>query len=210
MHRYTDRVVLVTGAGQGLGAAMARRFAAEGATVAVSDVNVAAAEDTARSCGGTATAVDVTDAAAVQEWVAGVLAAHGRVDVLVNNAGVLRDNRLERMSAEDWQTVVDVSLRGAFHCARAVFGPMKRAGYGRILSVSSICWRGNYGQANYATAKAGIVGLARTIALEGAGHGITSNVVSPGVIDTPMLAALPTRARNRLTEWVPVGRVGRP
>lgn len=213
MRRYDDRVVMITGAGQGLGAAMAGRFAAEGARVAVADIDPGTAKEVAGSLPegrGSAWTVDVTDTEQVSAWVADVLSGHGRIDVLVNNAGVLRDNRLEQMTDGEWDAVVNTSLRGAFLCARAVFAPMKERGYGRIVSMSSICWRGNYGQANYAAAKAGIVGLARTIALEGAAHGITSNVISPGVFDTPMLASLTEAARDRLASRVPVRRVGRP
>lgn len=213
VHRYADRVILVTGAGQGLGAAMAKRFAAEGGTVMVADRDPVTAKAVAASLPdgrGDAWTVDVTDPGQVSSWISEVLTSYGQIDMLVNNAGVLRDNRLELMADAEWDTVLDVSLRGAFICSRAVFKSMKDRGYGRILSLSSICWRGNYGQANYAAAKAGIVGLARTIALEGAAHGITSNIISPGVIDTPMLVSLTDKARDRLTSQVPVRRVGRP
>ncbi|NLU73997.1 SDR family oxidoreductase [Streptomyces sp. HNM0575] len=213
MSRYTGRVVMISGAGQGLGRAMAERFAADGAAVAVGDVRGPAAGETAALCGvplARPSTVDVTDAGQVDRWVADTVDAFGRVDVLVNNAGVLRDNRLEHMTGEEWDTAVDVSLRGAFHCTRAVFALMKAQRYGRVLSLSSVCWRGNFGQANYAAAKAGIVGLARTVALEGAAHGVTSNVISPGIIETPMLAALPRRARERLSRSVPVRRAGHP
>jgi 3-oxoacyl-[acyl-carrier protein] reductase len=200
--RYERRVALVTGGAQGLGMAMARRFAAEGAQVAVADVAPVDEFD--------ASIVDVTDAGAVNSWVQDVLGRFGRVDVLVNNAGVLRDGRLELLSDEDWTTVVDVSLRGAFNCTRAVFPAMKEAGYGRIVSLASMSWRGNFGQANYSAAKAGIVGLARAVAMEGAAHGITSNAIAPGLIDTPMLASMNGPAREKLKQRVPARRVGRP
>jgi 3-oxoacyl-[acyl-carrier protein] reductase len=214
--RYVDRVVLVTGAGQGLGRAMAERFAEEGAGVAVSDIRADAVKEVADLIGrrchtwATPSAVDVTDPDEVNGWIADTLAARGRIDVLVNNAGVIRDARVERLADDDWQAVIDVSLRGAFNCCRAVFPPMKDRGYGRILSLSSMSWRGNFGQANYAAAKAGIVGMARTIALEGAPHGITSNVIAPGLIDTPMLASMNAAAREKLAGRIPAGRVGQP
>lgn len=214
MQRYADRVVLITGAGQGLGRAMAQRFAAEGAHLALCDVNEAAVKETAARCTGEGEArpstVDVADAGQVDAWVADTLTAFGRVDVLVNNAGVIRDNRLERMTDDEWDTVIDVSLRGMFHCTRAVFPHMKQQAYGRILSFSSMSWRGNFGQVNYAAAKAGMVGAARTIALEGAPHGVTSNAIAPGLIDTPMLASMDEAGRAKLASRVPMRHIGDP
>jgi 3-oxoacyl-[acyl-carrier protein] reductase len=209
--RYDGRVAMITGARQGLGAAIAERLVREGGRVAVCDVD-RGVEEAAAALGPAARAsvVDVRDAAAVQAWVEGTLAAFGRIDVLVNNAGVIRDDRVERMSDEDWESVVDVSLRGAFHCCRAVFPHLKEQGYGRILSMSSMCWRGNFGQVNYSAAKAGVVGLARSVALEGARFGVTSNAIAPGLIDTPMLASMNAPARQKLTERIPARRVGDP
>ncbi len=191
MSRYAGRVVAVTGAAQGLGLAMAQRFAAEGAHVALADVNVDALNEAADEIRRTSTAgvqadlVDVTSSTVVADWVQKVHAGAGSVDVLVNNAGVIRDNRIEDISDDDWRAVLDVSLSGAFYCARAVFPAMKVRGYGRIISFSSMSWRGNFGQSNYVAAKAGIVGLTRTLALEGARFGITANAIAPGLIDTP-------------------------
>ncbi|MEE1757778.1 MULTISPECIES: SDR family oxidoreductase [unclassified Streptomyces] len=216
MNRYQGRVVAITGAAQGLGLAMATRFAAEGATVALADVNEQALTDAA----GTLTdahdtklrtdVVDVTDSAQVNAWIECVTTDLGRLDVLVNNAGIIRDNRIEDITDDDWHAVVDVSLTGGFHCARAAFGPMKRQGYGRIVSFSSMSWRGNFGQTNYVAAKAGIVGMTRTLALEGARHGITANAIAPGLIETPMLASMNGPARDKLTHKIPMRHTGRP
>jgi 3-oxoacyl-[acyl-carrier protein] reductase len=193
---------------------MALRFAAEGARLALCDVNEAAVKETAAQATGGGdvrpSVVDVADARQVDAWVAETLTAFGRVDVLVNNAGVIRDNRLERMTDDEWDAVLDVSLRGMFHCTRAVFPHMKQREYGRILSFSSMSWRGNFGQVNYAAAKAGVVGMARTIALEGAPHGVTSNAIAPGLIDTPMLASMNDAARAKLAARVPMKHIGDP
>ncbi|ADJ47099.1 3-oxoacyl-[acyl-carrier-protein] reductase [Amycolatopsis mediterranei S699] len=211
MNRYHGRVVAITGGAQGLGLAMATRFAAEGATVALADVNgEALAEAIAHDAKVRKEVVDVTDSARVDAWIAGITDDLGRLDVLVNNAGIIRDNRAEDITDEDWRAVLDVSLTGSFHCARAAFGPMKRQGYGRIVSFSSMSWRGNFGQANYVAAKAGIVGLTRTLALEGARHGITANAIAPGLIETPMLASMNGPAREKLTGKIPMRHTGRP
>jgi 3-oxoacyl-[acyl-carrier protein] reductase len=216
MRRYEGRVVAVTGAAQGLGLAMANRFADEGATVVLADRSEEALSEAGdqirrRSATGVRTdVVDVTSSRQVDDWVADLHATAGGIDVLVNNAGIIRDNRIEDTTDEDWQAVLDVSLGGTFHCARAVFPGMKQRGYGRIVSFSSMSWRGNFGQANYVAAKAGIVGLTRTLALEGARHGITANAIAPGLIETPMLASMNGPARDKLTGKIPMRHTGRP
>ncbi|MFI5821175.1 SDR family oxidoreductase [Streptomyces rishiriensis] len=216
MNRYQGRVVAITGAAQGLGLAMATRFAAEGATVALADVNEQALTHAATTVTDTHDAkhrtdvVDVTDSTQVNAWITGITTDLGRLDVLINNAGIIRDNRIEDITDDDWHAVIAVSLTGGFHCARAAFAPMKRQGYGRIVSFSSMSWRGNFGQTNYVAAKAGIVGMTRTLALEGARHGITANAIAPGLIDTPMLASMNGRARDKLTDKIPMRHTGRP
>jgi len=155
-----------------------------------------------------AKSVDVTVSDEVDRWISAADATAGGVDVLINPAGIIRDNRVERITDEDWTAVVDVSLKGAFYGARAVFPGMRARGYGRIVSFLSMSWRGNFGQANYVVTKAGIIGLTRTLALEGARDGITANAIAPGLIDTPMLASMNAAARELLIGKVPMNHQG--
>ncbi|MGA8016633.1 MAG: 3-oxoacyl-ACP reductase FabG [Candidatus Dormiibacterota bacterium] len=222
MSRFDGRVALVTGAAQGIGAATAMRLAAEGAFVAVVDVNPAKAAETVdhiRSSGGTAAAYgcDVSSAPQVEATVASVVTETGRLDVLVNNAGITRDNLVFKMSDDDWDTVLGINLRGAFLCSRSAQRHMVGARYGRIVSISSRSALGNRGQANYAAAKAGIQGLTATLAIELGPFNITVNAVAPGYIATAMTAAAaersgvsPTEHQRRAAELTPLRRVGQP
>jgi 3-oxoacyl-[acyl-carrier protein] reductase len=195
---------------------MAHRFAAEGASVMIGEINEAAGAELAAELAdkhgvvAEARALDVTRSAEVDDWVRQVHADHGRIDVLVNNAGIIRDNRATDIDDADWHAVLDTSLSATFFCIRAVLPVMQERRYGRILSFSSMSWRGNFGQANYVAAKAGIVGLTRTIALEGARRGITANAIAPGLIETPMLASMNGPAREKLVAKVPLGHTGEP
>ena len=216
------RVALVTGAAQGIGAATARRLAAGGASVAVADVNADAARATAadiESAGGQAAgfACDVTDRGQVQAAVDAVVERFGGLHILVNNAGVLRDNLLFKMTDDDWSTVMDVHLRGAFLASQIAQKHMVEAKYGRIVSMSSTSALGNRGQANYATAKAGLQGLTKTLAIELGPFGITSNAIAPGFIETAMTKATAERIgididtmRAAAEKTNPVRRGGRP
>ena len=211
-----DRVVLVTGASRGIGRAIAGTLAELGALV------VLAARDTARldaavgeiaAAGGRAEAVaaDVADRASVEAAVKKVLDAHGRIDGLVNNAGVTRDNLVLRMKDEDWQAVLATNLTGVFLCTQAALRPMIKQRSGRIVNVTSVVGLiGNAGQANYAASKAGVVGFTKSVAREVASRGITVNAVAPGFVETDMTAAMTDKAKETVTAAIPMGRVGRP
>lgn len=218
----TARTALVTGAARGIGAATARRLAADGYQVAVLDLREADAEATAaaiREAGGTALAVgaDVADEEAVTAAVARVADELGPPTVLVNNAGILRDNLLFKMSADDWDAVLSVHLRGAFLVSRAVQQHQVEARWGRVVNLSSTSALGNRGQANYAAAKAGMQGFTKTLAIELGPFGVTVNAVAPGVIETDMMRAVADRTGMPYADLlaaaakeVPVRRVGQP
>jgi 3-oxoacyl-[acyl-carrier protein] reductase len=219
MGQLEGRVALVTGGARGIGAATAARLAAEGASVAVLDLDESAAQASADALGTRAMGVgaDVSDAGAVEAAVARVKDELGPVGVLVNNAGVTRDNLLFRLTEDDWDTVMNVHLRGAFLMSRAVQAHMVEAKWGRIVNLSSVSALGNRGQANYAAAKMGLQGFTRTLAIELGPFGVTVNAVAPGFVVTEMTAA--TAARLKLTpeqlqqasaEQTPVRRVGQP
>jgi 3-oxoacyl-[acyl-carrier protein] reductase len=211
--RFDDQVVLVTGGAQGLGRAMAERFAAEGARVHVADLAASEGALVVEKLPGTGhsfRAVDITDPAAAREWIDSVAKDEEHIEVLVNNAGIIRDNRIENISVEDWNAVLSVSLSGTFHCTQAAFPYMRTAGYGRVLSFASMSWRGNFGQVNYVAAKAGVVGFTRGLALEAARHGVTANAIAPGLIETPMLASMNASARDLLVSKVPMRHTGQP
>jgi 3-oxoacyl-[acyl-carrier protein] reductase len=222
MTQDSPTVAVVTGAARGIGAATARRLAADGMAVGVVDLDQVAAGETAAAivaAGGQAVGVgaDVSDAAAVEAAVAEVTRALGAPTVLVNNAGVLRDNLLFRMSQDDWDTVMAVHLRGAFLFSRAVQAGMVERRYGRIVNLSSTSALGNRGQANYAAAKAGMQGFTKTLAIELGPFGVTANAVAPGFIVTDMTAATARRVgvdfeamQEEAARTIPVRRVGRP
>ena len=211
------RVAFVTGAGAGIGRAIAKRFAEEGADIAVVDLNAAAASETAdavRALGRRAEALraDVAGAADVEAAAERAQAAFGRLDILVNNAGITRDVTIRKMTDEDWDLVIDVHLKGTFLCTRAVAGRIRDGGRGgAVVNMSSISGKiGNFGQANYAAAKAGIAALTKVTAREYARYGIRANAIQPGLIDTAMTRAMGEEMLNERVAGTPLGRIGRP
>jgi len=222
MGRFDGRVALLTGAARGIGAATAQTLASQGAAVVIGDLDPGPAEETAaeiRSAGGRAIpfAVDVTSPEQVEGAISGTLAAFGRLDILVACAGILRDNLLFKMTEDDWDAVIDTHLKGSFLAARAAQKPMVQQRYGKIVLTSSTSALGNRGQANYSSAKAGLQGLARTLAIELGQFGINVNAVAPGFIETRMTRATAERqgldfekVKADAAARTPVRRVGQP
>jgi 3-oxoacyl-[acyl-carrier protein] reductase len=216
MSRFEGRVAIVTGASQGIGETIARDLAAEGAAVVLVDIQMDKLESVVRSivdAGGRAEAhqADVADTAAAERIAAAVAAAHGRIDHLINNAGITRDGLLMRMKEEDWDAVLRVNLKGTFSFSRAVLRTMVAARYGRIVNIASVAGlMGNAGQANYSASKAGVIAFARSLAREVGSRGITVNAVAPGFIATAMTDALPEDVRKAYLEIIPLKRFGLP
>ena len=210
------KIALVTGGSRGIGAGIAAHLAGLGATVVLTARNAEAAEKVAgaiRSDGGKAegVALEISDPASVENCVAEVLGRHERIDILINNAGITRDNLLMRMKPEEWDSVVSTNLGGTYRMCRAVVPKMVRARYGRIVNISSVVGSlGNPGQANYAATKAGIEAFSRSLARELASRNITVNNVAPGFIDTDMTRALDEKQRDALLSQIPLGRLGTP
>jgi 3-oxoacyl-[acyl-carrier protein] reductase len=210
------KVSVVTGASRGIGRAIAVELARRGATVALCARDTARLEEVVREVveaggAGAAYAVDVAEPGSVSLCFAKLLDAHGRIDHLVNNAGVTRDNLLLRMKPEEWDGVLATNLTGAFRCTQQALRPMLKQRSGRIVNVASVVGlTGNAGQANYAASKAGLIGFTKSVAREVASRGITVNAVAPGFIETDMTAAMTDKAREAILESIPMGRVGSP
>ena len=209
------KVAIVTGSGQGIGQAIALKLAEAGATVVVNDIDEAASdvaeEIKALNQQSQAILADVSSSPDVARMVETVIATYGKIDILVNNAGITRDQLVVRMSDEEWDEVLNINLRGVFLCTRAAVRHMMRQRWGRIISMASIVGVvGNPGQANYASAKAGIIGLTRTIAREVGSRGITANAIAPGFIDTEMTKNLEGKRRQELIKRIPLGYLGTP
>ena len=216
MPQLTNQVAIVTGGARGIGREIALLLGQEGADVALFDVNPQQLEPTVaqlRALGRRAEGlvVDVTDGAQVEQGVAKVLDKMGRIDILINNAGITKDRLLIRMDDAQWDRVLAINLKGTFLCTRAAAKHMLKARRGRIVSIASIVGLiGNPGQANYAASKAGIIGFTKAVAKELASRGITCNAIAPGFIKTEMTEALPEQAKQRLMAAIPMGTLGEP
>ena len=214
--RLKDKVALITGGARGIGRAIALAFAREGADIVIADVNQLEAEKTAKDIEALARKslaiqLDVTACAKVEEAVNKILDKLGKVDILVNNAGITRDGLLLRMNEADWDAVINVNLKGAFNCTKAVAKPMIKQRSGKIINIASIIGIiGNAGQANYSASKAGIIALTKTAAKELATRNINVNAVAPGFIQTEMTARLPEDIKQRMREAIPLNRFGSP
>jgi 3-oxoacyl-[acyl-carrier protein] reductase len=214
--RLTDKVAIITGSAQGIGLATALRFAAEGARVVVSDIGLQRVDQAVAAIaaqGGQAigAVVDVTDRLAIDAMVAKVKATWGRIDVLINNAGITKDARLAKMSSAQFDAVIAVNLKGVFECTQAVAEIMTAQGSGSIVNASSVVGLyGNFGQTNYAATKAGVIGFTKTWARELGPKGVRVNAVCPGFVLTPILDTVPDAVKQKMIEKVPLGRLGRP
>jgi 3-oxoacyl-[acyl-carrier protein] reductase len=214
----SERVVVVTGGSRGIGRSVALRFSQNRAKIVIVhyDPDDAASKDTLEMLSGEGVEaeshrVDVSSFGDVDALFKDILSRFGKVDVLINNAGITRDTLLMRMSEDDWDAVIRVNLKSVFNCTYAVIRPMIKQRAGRIVNISSVVGQiGNAGQANYAASKAGIMGFTKTIAREVASRGITVNAVAPGFIDTEMTASLAEKAKDYFLQQIPMGRIGKP
>ncbi len=216
---FSGKVALITGASQGIGAEMARRFHGAGASVILNHPDIGTTRADAEQLAGTlnaarpdsadVAAADVANAIAVQRMMQDAQARRGGIDFLINNAGILRDRTLAKMSVEDWQAVVDVNLSGVFHCCK--FGLEIMRDGGAVVGLGSIsAFHGSFGQANYAATKAGVQALMRVVSREAARRGIRANAIAPGVVDTAMVATIPEMVRAEMVKNIPLGRLGTP
>lgn len=209
------RTAIITGAAGGIGAAVARRLGLEGVRVTVADIapekaQAKASELRADGIEAIAVGADVVDAVSVEAMVTATLSAFGSADILVNNAGFQRDMRIGKMAESDWDSVVDVILKGAYFCTKAALPSMIERKWGRVINMSSRAHLGNAGQANYSAAKAGLLGFTRALALENGKFGVTVNAIAPGIVDTPAIQALPhyQAVRENAEKTTPVQRLG--
>ncbi|MCX5750803.1 MAG: 3-oxoacyl-[acyl-carrier-protein] reductase [Candidatus Saganbacteria bacterium] len=214
--KLKDKVALVTGSAQGIGRAVAAALAQEGANVIISDVNLDLATQTAQeitSLGVKSQAykLNVTDLAEVEATVAQMIKDFGKIDILVNNAGITKDNLLMRMKKEEWDAVIGVNLTGVFNCTKVVGTLMMKARYGKIVNIASIVGQmGNFGQANYAASKGGVIAFTKTVAKELASRNVTANAIAPGFIQTAMTDKLSDEVKQKMMTQIPLGKLGLP
>jgi len=209
------RVALITGSASGMGRGTAEVMAQHGVKIVINDVAQSKVDEVVkgiREAGGEAIGVvaDITNKAEVAAMFKQVVDTYGRIDILVNNAGIARDKAFLKMTEEDWDKVLEVDLKGIFLCSQEAVKYMREQAYGRIVNISSRAWLGGPGQANYSAAKAGVVGLTRTLALELGKRGITVNCIPPGLIETPLWQSAPEEVKERLLKAQPMGRIGSP
>ncbi|OLF79318.1 beta-ketoacyl-ACP reductase [Alteromonas sp. W12] len=214
MSQLDGKIALVTGASRGIGKAIAKQLAQQGATVigtATSENGAQAISDYLSEFGGKGFALNVTDKESVDTTIKAINEAHGGIDILVNNAGITRDNLLMRMKDDEWQDIIDTNLTSIFTLSKAVLRGMMKKRFGRIVNIGSVVGSaGNAGQANYAAAKAGVIGFSKSMAREVASRGITINVVAPGFIDTDMTKALTDDQKEAIFKDIPANRLGEP
>lgn len=215
--RLQDKVAIITGAGRGIGQATALKFAREGAKVVVCDLSPEWIEDTVKQCQETGKGdamgypADVRDAAALDGLVKAVLEKWGRIDCLVNNAGIVKDAQLKNMTEEQFDAVIEINLKGVYNCTKAVVATMLAQGSGVILNASSVVGiYGNFGQTNYAATKFGVIGMMKTWAKELGRKGVRANAVCPGFIATDILKSMPERVLSAIEDKIPLGRLGKP
>jgi 3-oxoacyl-[acyl-carrier protein] reductase len=213
--RLKNKVALITGGGSGIGEATVLRFSEEGAKVVINDVNrdnanKVAKKLKAKGCGVLVCIADISKKTDVDDMIKLIVERFGKLDILVNNAGINRDSFAKKMTEEQWDKVIEINLKGSFLCAQAALGPMSEQKSGRIINTASIGALGNIGQANYSASKAGVIGLTKTLALEGARYNITVNCVSPGATNTPMTAKMPPEIVQMVKKKIPLGRFAEP
>jgi len=215
MNEVEGRIALVTGSGGGIGEAIALALARRGATVVINDLDEESARKvheraSASAANSTYIVADCGDKNQVEDMFEGIKRDHGRLDILVNNVGIIRDSLITRMTESDWDAVLSVNLKSQFLCSQQAASIMIDQEYGRIVNVSSRAWLGGFGQANYSASKGGVVSFTRALALELARHNITVNAIAPGLIDTPMFRNFREDVRERLVKLQPSGRIGQP
>jgi 3-oxoacyl-[acyl-carrier protein] reductase len=211
MKRLENKIAIITGGAAGIGAATAIKFAQEGAKVVIWDLNEAKGMELAKQIDGIFAKVNTANYQEIENAAKSVYDQFGRIDVLINNAGITRDSTLKKMTAEQWQQVIDVNLSGVFYCTKIISEYMLMNNYGRIINASSVVGLyGNFGQTNYVATKAGLIGMTKTLARELGRKGITVNAIAPGFIATEMVAAMPENVIEGMKAKVPVGRLGMP